>query len=258
MTPARRILVVVLAYNEAATVGEVVRRAKAAVPEAAVLVVDDGSSDATAQAASEAGAMVARLPVNLGIGGAAQTGQMYALRHGYDVMVRVDGDGQHPPEQIPRLIGELDRAQADLVVGSRFLEDTGYRPPLARSLGIRFFAWLLTLLCGQRLTDTTSGFMAANRRALAHLARLAVFDYPEVESLLSLHRAGLRLAEAPVRMAPRVAGRSSIRPLHSAYYAVKVLLAILVGLVAAREETPQLSVSGLSDMSDPSDQGKSP
>ncbi len=235
-TAPRRVLVVIPAWNEAERVAPVILRVRRAIPEAEVLVVDDGSADATAAAAA-AGALVVRLPFNLGIGGAVQTGLRYAADHGYDLVIQVDGDGQHPPEEIPRLIEALDRTGADVVVGSRFLGEGDYRPSLPRRAGIALFAAVLSLLCRQRLTDTTSGFRCANRTALRHLAEVYACDYPEVESLISLRKAGFRVAETPVRMAPRAGGVSSIGPFRAAYYVTKVLLAALVNAAAAPAHT---------------------
>lgn len=233
----RRILVIIPAWNESTCVGGVVARVRQAVPTATVLVVNDGSDDATAREAAAAGAMVAALPYNLGIGGAVQTGLRYAAQQGYDLALQVDGDGQHPPEEIPRLIAALDAVGADVVIGSRFLGEGEYRASFARRIGIRLFAGVLSLLCGQRLTDTTSGFRCANRLAIEHLAEVYACDYPEVESIISLHKAGFGIAETPVRMVARAGGVSSISPFRAAYYTVKVLLAVLVDAVAAPRHT---------------------
>jgi hypothetical protein len=229
---AHRVLVIVPAYNEGRSVGDVVRRVRSAVPEAVVLVVDDGSIDATAAAASDAGATVIRLPYNLGIGGAVQTGFRYAARHGFDTAIQVDADGQHPPEEVPRLLKAMDGDRADLVVGSRFIEESGYRAPFPRNFGIWLFSKLLSALCGQRLTDTTSGFRAAGRAAILNLAQTYACDYPEVESLITLKKAGFSIREAPVRMSPRTEGRSSINLVKGVYYIVKVVLAVLVDALA--------------------------
>ena len=243
-----RILVIIPAWNEAESVGAVVRRVLQVLPAATVLVVDDGSTDMTAAEAAAAGAVVARLPYNLGIGGAVQTGFQYALAHGFDLALQVDADGQHPPEEIPKLLDALARGDADLIVGSRFVEDTGYRAPLGRRMGIWLFARLLSCLCAQRLTDTTSGFRAANLPAIAHLSEMYACDYPEVESLVTLHRAGFKIAEVPARMAARSGGKSSIDPVRGLYYIVKVILAALVDAVAkpmfTRREVENLLSAG--------------
>ena len=173
MSRTRRIAIVP-ALNEEACVGAVVDEIRAVDPSFDVLVVDDGSTDATAAAATARGARVVRLPFNLGIGGAMQTGYRYALEHGYDVAVQVDGDGQHDPAELPALLTPLLAGEADLVVGSRFAGRGAYRAPAFRRAGIRLFAWTASRLAGQRLTDTTSGFRATNRRGIALFAE----EYP--------------------------------------------------------------------------------
>ena len=196
-----KILAVVPAYDEEDAIGPVVREIAAFDPSIDVVVVDDGSSDGTAAAAAAAGAAVVRLPFNVGIGGAVQTGFRYALEQGYELAVRLDGDGQHNPAELPRLLAPLERDEADVVTGSRFRNDegSGYRPPLARRLGITWFARLVSLLSGQRVTDTTSGFQALNRRGIALFASDYPSDYPEVEATVLLLKYRLRLVEVPVQ-----------------------------------------------------------
>jgi glycosyltransferase involved in cell wall biosynthesis len=174
---------------------------------------------------------VVQLPFNLGIGGAVQTGFKYALEHGYDLAVRLDGDGQHDPAELPKLIAPVLAGAADIVVGSRFAgAEDEYRPPLARRLGIGLFARVVSLLVRQRVTDTTSGFQALNRKGIRLFAFDYPHDYPEVEATVMVVKHRLRLLEVPVRMREREHGRSSITALRSAYYVVKVLLALFVGL----------------------------
>lgn len=200
-----------------------------------IVVIDDGSTDSTADRAAAAGAAVVRLPFNLGIGGAVQTGFKYALEHGYDTVIRLDGDGQHDPTQIPFLLAPLDRDEADVIVGSRFANGDGeYRPPFARRAGIRWFARLVSALTGQKLTDTTSGFQAVNARAIRLFAADYPHDYPEVEAAVMVVRHRLRILEVPARMRGRETGRSSITALRSLYYAIKVTLALLVGMFRRR------------------------
>jgi len=226
-----RIVAVVPAYDEEAAIGAVVAEIHAVDPAIDVVVVDDGSTDATSAAAAAAGAAVVRLPFNLGIGAAVQTGFRYALDHGYDVAVRLDGDGQHDATELPKLLGPLERDEADVVTGSRFRDaDDSYRPPLGRRLGITWFAKLVSLLARQRVTDTTSGFQALNRRAIALFARDYPSDYPEVEATVLLIKHRLRLLEVPVTMREREHGSSSITFLRSVYYAFKVTLALLVAM----------------------------
>jgi len=230
-----RRIAIVPAYREERAIAGVVAEIRAFDPGLDVVVVDDGSGDGTAAAARSAGAAVVRLPFNLGIGGAVQTGFKYALAHGYDLAVRLDGDGQHDPTELPKLIEPVLAGSADIVVGSRFAQaDADYRAPLARRLGIGLFARIVSLLVGQRVTDTTSGFQALNRKGIALFAADYPHDYPEVEATVMVVRHELRLLEVPVRMREREHGRSSITAVRSLYYVVKVLLALFVGLFRRR------------------------
>jgi glycosyltransferase involved in cell wall biosynthesis len=225
------IVAIVPAFREEAAIAAVVEEIRAFDEAIDVLVVDDGSPDGTAAAASRAGARVVRLPFNLGIGAAVQTGFRYALEQGYDTAVRLDGDGQHDPAELPKLLTVLAAGEADVVTGSRFVGgDDSYRPPLARRLGITWFARLVSLLTRQRVTDTTSGFQALNRRGIALFARDYPSDYPEVEATLLVLRSKLRLVEVPVAMREREHGASSITLLRSVYYVFKVTLALLVAM----------------------------
>jgi len=235
---ALRCLAVVPAYNEEATVASVIREIRSCNEDFDVLVVDDGSVDRTREHALAEGAHVIRLPYNLGIGAAVQTGLQYAHDHGFDIAVQVDGDAQHDPAEIPKILVPILDDKADLVVGSRFLGEGEYEPPLARLLGIKLLARVVSLLVRQRVTDTTSGFRAANRRAIALFAADYPHDYPEVEATVLVFRHRLRLVEVPVHMRLRGAGESSITFRWSAYYMVKVLLALFVGLFR-RYPTPR-------------------
>ena len=223
-----RVLAVVPAYDEEESVGRVVTELLE-LGGVDVLVVNDGSRDDTARVAREAGATVLDLPFNLGIGAAVQTGYLWAARKGYDAAVQVDGDGQHLPSELPRLLGPLERGEADLVLGSRYVERTDYQASAPRRAGMILFSALVSLVTGQRLRDTTSGFRAAGPAVIAYLSRHYPQDYPEVEALVLLKRAGFRIAETACRFREREAGRSSITPGRSAYYLVKVSLAILLG-----------------------------
>jgi glycosyltransferase involved in cell wall biosynthesis len=233
--PDRRRVAVVPARNEEAAVGRVVAELREFDPGLDVVVIDDGSTDATAEVARAAGAAVVRLPYNLGIGGAVQTGFKFALAHGYEIVIRLDGDGQHDPQEIPNLLAPLERGDADVVVGSRFADGNGdYRAPFARRAGIRWFARIVSLLTGQKLTDTTSGFQAVNARAIRLFAADYPHDYPEVEAAVMVVRHRLRILEVSARMRGRETGSSSITMLRSLYYAVKVTLALFIGVFRRR------------------------
>jgi glycosyltransferase involved in cell wall biosynthesis len=226
----RRRIAIVPALNEEGNVGRVIAEIRAFDPGLEVVVVDDGSVDATAAVARDAGVHVLRLPFNLGIGGAVQTGFRYAFEHGYELAVRVDGDGQHDPAQLGLILEPVLAGQADIVVGSRFAGSEGYRSSRSRRVGIRLLAWVVSTLVRQRVTDTTSGFQALNRDGIRLFATDYPHDYPEVEAAVMVVRHRLRLVEVPVSMRERRAGRSSITALRSIYYMVKVLLAIFVGI----------------------------
>src|SRR3954452_4572805 len=228
-----RNLAIVPAYNEADAIGATVGAIRRLAPEFDVLVVDDGSADATAEQARAAGAGVLCLPFNLGIGAAVQSGYVYAEEHGYDVAVQVDGDGQHDPGHIHDLLERLNRdPELNMVTGSRFLrlEADGYRSSAMRRVGIRVFSRVVSLVTGQRVTDPTSGFRMIDRRGIELFARDYPHDYPEVEAILLMHANRLRSCETPVVMAPRISGESAITMTQSVYYMVKVLLAVFVGL----------------------------
>ena len=225
---------IVPAFNEQGSVGGVIDEIRAFDPGLDVVVVDDGSTDATADAAGAKGAHVLRLPFNLGIGGAVQTGFRFAFEHGYDLAVRCDGDGQHDPGQLGAVLEPVLAGEADIAVGSRFTGAGGYRSSATRRVGIRILAWTVSALVGQRVTDTTSGFQALNRAGIALFARDYPHDYPEVEATVMVFKHRLRLTEVPVTMREREHGRSSITALRSIYYMVKVLLALFVGVFRRR------------------------
>lgn len=227
---SERRIAIVPAFNEEGNVGRVIGEIRAVDPSFAIVVVDDGSTDSTAEVAAAHGAKVLRLPFNLGIGGAVQTGYRYALEHGFQLAVQIDGDGQHDPSQLDKLLAPLLADEADVVVGSRFAEGGKYAAGRSRRLGIRLFAALVSAMCRQHLTDTTSGFRAVNRKGIYLFAADYPHDYPEVEAIVMAVRQRLRLREVAVSMRVRETGHSSITPLRSFYYVVKVTLAVLIAL----------------------------
>ncbi len=234
--PHNRCLAVVPAYNEQASIVDVLESLRQHAPDFDVVVIDDGSTDRTRELAEAAGARVLRLPYNLGIGGAVQAGFTYALENGYDRMVQVDGDGQHDAREIHRLMTTMaDDPSIDVVCGSRFLtSDYRYPAPISRRTGIHVFAFILSRIMRQRVSDPTSGFRLYNDRAIELFAHDYPHDYPEVEAVLLVHHHRLRMVEIPVRMFLRNGGASSIGSGKSVYYMLKVLLALFVGLARAR------------------------
>jgi len=225
------ILIIIPAFNEEASIANVIASVRRCVPGADIVVINDGSTDRTRSIAEGLGVVVLNHIYNLGIGATMQTGYKYAVAGGYDLAVQFDGDGQHPAEQIKDIIRPVLDGKADLVVGSRFLGEGNYRPSIARGAGMAFFSRLVSAILKERLTDTTSGFRAAGRECINYFSSRYPDDYPEVEALVLLHKKGFSIMEVPVTMTERAGGRSSITPLRSVYYMVKVLLAILVDLI---------------------------
>jgi glycosyltransferase involved in cell wall biosynthesis len=229
-----RTLVFIPAWNEEASIAGVLGDVRKSLPQADILVIDDGSGDATAARAREAGALVATLPFNQGLGAALQTGYLYALREGYECCAHLDADGQHPPAEVARLLEEVYADRADLVIGSRYrdpdtAESDDYKPTLSRRIGTSVFRFFLTLATRQRFTDTTSGMRAANRRAMALFSENYSPDFAEIESLQLAVRQGLRVEEVPVRMLERAGGSSFLTPLRSAFFIFKSMIVLLVG-----------------------------
>lgn len=232
----KKILVIIPAFNEAGNVGNTVDEVARNPIACDILVVDDGSTDATAHEARAHGAIVLSLPFNLGIGGAVQTGFKYALAHGYDVAVQLDGDGQHDAGYLDRLVAPIVSQQADMVIGSRFLEETGgFKSSFGRRIGINFFVNLINVLTGIKITDPTSGFRAHGKRVIASFAKYYPHDFPEPEAVVVAKRASFNILEIPVLMRARQRGSSSIGNLASIYYMLKVTVAILLNMIRRPE-----------------------
>lgn len=232
MTPIQEsLLIIVPAYNEEAAVGNVVRAIQVAMPETRVLVIDDCSLDTTQQVARQAGADVLPLPHHLGLGGCVQAGYKLAFELGYQYVIRVDGDGQHDPRDIPRIFEALRTSGCEMVIGSRFVAGNGSRTSAIRTLGIRFFRMVLRPILGKTVHDPTSGFVGVNRNALQVFSKSFPLEYPEIEALVVLQRKRFRFQEVPCEMRPRTTGRSSITALRSVYYIVHVLLGVFVNVL---------------------------
>ncbi|HVP81185.1 MAG TPA: glycosyltransferase family 2 protein [Thermodesulfobacteriota bacterium] len=228
MANRQKTLVIIPAYNEEGSVGKVIEGIRAHLPDADIVIVNDGSKDLTSMTARSCGVTVLDLPFNLGIGGAMQAGYKYAYERGYDIAIQVDADGQHDPGEIAKLLQALTENRVDLVIGSRFLGDSEFKSSPMRRIGIWIFSRVISKIAKQRITDPTSGFRAANRRAIQLFASNYPQDYPEPEAVVLLHQCRLKMGETPVGMSKRYSGMSSITKIRSVYYVVKVLLAIFV------------------------------
>jgi glycosyltransferase involved in cell wall biosynthesis len=225
------LLILVPAFNEEAAVGDVVREIRDVLPAVPILVVDDCSNDATADTARAAGAYVLSLPYHLGLGGCVQAGYKMAHELDYDYVIRVDGDGQHDPRDIPKILEVLEESGSEMVIGSRFLDGANGYSSFVRAVGIRFFRLVLWPILGRRVRDPTSGFVGVNRAALAVFSKTFPLEYPEIEALVVLQRRAFRFREVPCRIRPRRAGRSSITALKSLYYIIHVLLGVFVNVL---------------------------
>ncbi|MDZ4278024.1 MAG: glycosyltransferase family 2 protein [Dehalococcoidia bacterium] len=224
------VLVIVPVHNEAETLGDVLAELREHAPAYDVVVVNDGSTDATEAVARAAGYHVLDLCLNLGIGGAVQAGFKYALERGYAIAVQMDGDGQHRPDEIDALVAPVRAGSCEMCIGSRFLDDVDYDGSVWRRLGTRFLSRVCALVTGLHITDATSGFRAFGPNALRYLASYYPADYPEPEAIVLLSRRGLPIREVPVRMRPRLAGQSSISGIQTVYYMAKVSLSLLLAV----------------------------
>lgn len=228
MNRLERILVIIPAYNEEDSIGRVIEDVRTNCPQMDILVVNDGSADHTSDRARASGVVVLDLPFNLGIGGGMQTGYKYAAEKGYDIAIQVDGDGQHDPKEIPKLLQTLEERKVDVAIGSRFITDLEYKATTMRRVGITVLSKVISIMVRQKITDPTSGFRASRQKAIQLFAVNYPQDYPEPEVVVLLSKSGLKMAEVPVKMSQRYSGESSITKIRSIYYMVKVLLAIFV------------------------------
>ena len=229
MEASQKTLIIIPAYNEEMSVGKVIEEIKHHVAQVDILVVNDGSTDATGDISREKGVWVLDHPYNMGIGATMQTGFLFAFQNDYDLAIQVDGDGQHDSRYLEKLISPLIKKDANVVIGSRYLEEKGFKSSFLRRVGIRFFSILCFILSEERVTDPTSGFRAFDKKVIDFFSREYPSDYPEAESIILLHKKGFAFREIPVMMKERQGGVSSINLFKSVYYMVKVTLSMLIG-----------------------------
>lgn len=228
-------LVIIPALNEERSVAKVIRSILAAAGDVDVVVISDGSTDRTAELARAAGAYVIELPVNLGIGGAVQTGYRFAFKKGYRFAIQIDADGQHDPADLPRLLEAARAGAGDMILGSRYIQKTAYKSSGARRIGMVLLSVLVRMAVGYPIKDTTSGYRVVNRRTIVLFSEYYPYDYPEVEVLVLLHRHKMKIHEVPVEMKERQAGVSSITAVKSGYYMFKVSLSVLLEVLRTRK-----------------------
>jgi len=224
-------MILIPAFNETGAISDVIREVRQVMPKTPILVVDDASKDATYDRAKAAGADVLRLPHHLGLGGCVQAGYRLAYELGYDYVIRVDGDGQHDPRDIPTVLEALERGDCEMVIGSRFVDDQGTHTSWLRAAGIVFFRAVLRPILGKPVRDPTSGYVGVNRTALELFSATFPLEYPEIEALVVLQRKRFRFTEVPCRFRPRRTGRSTITAVKSLYYIIYVLLGVFVNVL---------------------------
>lgn len=221
-------LIIIPAYNEEANIEKTVESILRDSSGFDYVIINDCSRDNTKKICEEKGYNIVNLPINLGIGGAVQTGYKYAVKNGYDMAVQVDGDGQHDPKFLEEMATYLEEHDADMVIGSRFIEKQGFQSSGLRRVGIRFFTFLINILTGKKITDPTSGLRMVGRNVLQIFAEEYPKDYPEPETVVGILRRGMKVEEIPVIMHEREGGVSSISMKKSVYYMIKVSLAIII------------------------------
>ena len=225
-------LVIIPCYNEQESIVRVIDNLKRNAPQVDYLIVNDCSTDNTEKILKENGFNYINNPINLGIGGGVQAGYKYAAQYGYDIAVQMDGDGQHDPKYLSKVIAPVENGEYDMAIGSRFIEKEGFQTSFMRRFGINIISNLIFVLTGKRIKDTTSGFRACNRKLIEFFAANYADDYPEPEAIMACVASGYNVGEVAVVMEERQGGVSSIRSLKSAYYMVKVCLALVVGRIS--------------------------
>ena len=221
-------LIIIPAYNEAENLPKLISGIKSMLPEFDYVIINDGSTDNTRTLCEQEGMNIVTLPINSGIGVAVQTGYKYALYNDYDIAIQIDGDGQHDVSYLKEIIAPLEKEEADVVIGSRFIEYQGFQSSGARRMGIKLLSFFIWLCTGVKVKDVTSGFRAVNKRFIQVFAEDYSKDYPEPEAIVTAKMYGGRIKEMPVVMKERETGRSSITLWKSVYYMIKVTLAIFV------------------------------
>lgn len=228
-------LIIIPAYNESECIEKTIENIQKNAEDFDYIIINDCSTDNTREICEKRGFHIINLPINLGIGGAVQTGYLYGVRYGYDMAVQVDGDGQHDAAFLQKMADCLEETGADMVIGSRFIEKQGFQSTGARRIGIRFFTWLIRLMTGKTVTDPTSGLRMVNRKVMEEFAKDYPKDYPEPETAVTVLHCGMKIEEIPVVMKERAGGVSSISMKKSVYYMVKVSMAIIIERMRRRK-----------------------
>ncbi|MDR4505572.1 MAG: glycosyltransferase family 2 protein [Candidatus Scalindua sp.] len=232
-----RVLIIVPSFREEKNIFHVISGLRVHVPHLDILIIDDGSKDRTQEIAADNGVKVLKHPFNMGYGVAVQTGYKYAVKHDYDIVVQIDGDGQHDPKFITPLIRTLQQSRADVVIGSRFLKGGGYDAPFIRKAGIKFFSKIASVITKQKFTDSTSGQQALSRRVFTYFSELDNFpyDYPDADTIITLCFAGFKIKEIPVHMHDRMKGKSMISGIRVIIYVIQMLISIFIILIRKRK-----------------------
>ena len=231
-------LIVIPAFNEEKDIGNVARKTRECCPHMDILVVNDGSCDQTARIADEAGASVITHPFNIGYGAALQTGYKYAVKNGYNFVIQMDADGQHDPVHLERFHKEIKDKSADVIIGSRFLSSTDYKPSFTRGIGMFLFSKLVSVIVRQKITDSTSGFQGLNQDVIKFLVSdIYPGDYPDADVIIMLHRSGFRIKEIPLAMHRKGDSKSMHNGFKPVYYVLKMVLSIFVTLLRYNPKT---------------------